>query len=161
MLRVEGSIHIDAPPQIVFDFVCDLKRIPESVDIVLEIFDISESPTRVGTTYKEWAKPGPIKQYQEWCCTEFDRPKHQVYESRSKQMHILLHKHFTADRAGTIYTQWVEFEMFPKFRPLGWLLNPLVARTMKKEFQKITRGIKRIIEQEYPHKVGSVARAQN
>jgi hypothetical protein len=149
MRKVETSIYIDAPPEVVFDFVCDLKRIPEYVDIVLEIFDISESPTRVGTKYKEWAKPGPVKQYQEWCCIEFDRPKYQVYKGKSKQMDIVLYKKFVPEAKGTKYTQWVNFQMYPQFRLLGRLLDPLVERTMMKEFQKITRGIKQTIEREY------------
>jgi uncharacterized protein YndB with AHSA1/START domain len=125
MPRVETSIHIDAPPEAVFDFVSDLKRIPEYVDIVLDIYDITEGPTRVGTTYRERAKPGPFEQRQEWRCTEFVRPETQTYEGRSSQMHIVLHKRMTPEGEGTLYEQWTEFEMFPNFRPLGRLLDPL------------------------------------
>jgi len=148
MRRIEASIHIKAPPEAVFDFVSDLRRIPEYVDIVLEIFDIMEGPTRVGTRYRERAKPGLVEQLQEWRCTEFERPHNQVYEGRSPQMHLLLHKQMEPEAGGTRYSQWIEFKMFPRFQPLGWLLDPLVARQMAREFKKITAGIKQIVERE-------------
>ena len=148
MKRIEASIHIQAPPEVVFDFVSDLPRIPEYVDFVLEIFDISSQPTGVGTTYRERAKPGSLEQLQEWRCVEFKRPHVQVYEGNSSQMHVVLHKRMGPEPGGTRYSQWMEFEMFPGFRPLAWLLDPVVARQMAREFEKITSGIKAIIERE-------------
>jgi hypothetical protein len=50
---------------------------------------------------------------------------------------------------GAIPKRGIEFRMFPQFRLLGRFPDPLIARTMKKEFRKITRGIKQTIEKEY------------
>lgn len=152
MERVERSIYIEAPPEAVFDFVCDLKRIPEYVDFVIEIFDIQEHPEGVGTTYREWAKPGPIQQLQEWRCTVFERPWHQTYEGRSKQMAVMIDKRIEPEGNGTRYTQWMDFQMLPNFRLFGRLLDPLVRSQMEVEFTKIANGIKRIVEGEFARK---------
>jgi len=149
MPHEEISVFIEAPPEIVFDFVSDLKRIPEYVDFVQEISDITPGRTRVGTTYMERAKMGPGEQKQQWSCIEFNRPKSQAYEGKSSQMHIVLHKQILPEGNGTRYKQWVDFNMFPTFRLFGRLLDPFVARTMRKQFPKITGGIKQIIEREF------------
>jgi hypothetical protein len=97
----------------VFNFVCDLLRIPEYVPFVREIFDVTPGPVRVGTTYKERAKPGPVESVQEWRCTEFEQPVRQTYEGRGPEMSVVLTKTFEPAEGGTRYAQALDFRFLP------------------------------------------------
>jgi uncharacterized protein YndB with AHSA1/START domain len=150
MPQAEASIHIDAPPEVVFDFVADAPRIPEYVHFVREILGVSDGPIGAGTIIKERAKPGPFERITQWEITEFDRPHRQVWDGVDADMRMTLTKYTDAEEGGTRYRQVMGYTMLPNFRPLGWLLEKLVmGRKMQKEFAGITEGIKRIIETEH------------
>lgn len=150
MPRAEASIHIQAPPEVVFDFVADAPRIPEYVHFVRDVFEVSEGPIGVGTVIKENAKPGPFERITQWDIVEFDRPHRQVWNGFDADMKMTLTKYTTPEDGGTRYRQVMDYKMMPHFRPLGWLLEKLVVgRKMAKEFIGITQGIKRIVESEY------------
>lgn len=151
MPRAEASIHIDAPPEVVFDFVADAPRIPEYVEFVRDVFDVTPGPVGAGTTLKEHAKPGPFPVVTHWRIDQFERPAKQVWVGNQADMEMTLTKLVSAEGGGTRYHQIMEYRMLPRFRPLGWLLEKLVvARKMEAEFAKITAGIKRIVESEQP-----------
>lgn len=149
MARAEASIHIDAPPEAVFDFVADASRIPEYVGFVRDVFDATPGPARAGTTLKEHAKPGLLPVVTHWRIDRFERPTRQIWVGRQADMEMTLAKYIEAEDGGTRYRQVMDYRMLPKVRPLGWLLERLVvARQMKSEFSRITASVKEIIESE-------------
>lgn len=153
MLRAEASIHIDAPPEVVFDLVADAPRIPEYVKFVRDVFDVTPGPVRAGTTLKEHAKPGPFPVITNWRIDRFNRPEQQVWVGHQADMEMTLTKYMSAEDGGTRYRQVMEYRMLPRFRPLGWLLEKLVvARKMEIEFSKINTSIKCILEEEHSPK---------
>ena len=149
MPTAQATIHIDAPPEAVFDFVADAPRIPEYVRFVHDVFEVSDQPPRLGTVIREHAKPGPMRVTTTWRIGEFERPRRQVWVGRQDDMEMTLTKLTEPEAGGTRYTQDMEYRYPPQIRPLGWLLERLVvARRMNEEFVTITRGIKRIVEAE-------------
>lgn len=149
MARVEESIHIQALPEAVWKVVSDLSRIPEYVFFVREVFDISENPPSKGSTYKERAKPGPTESISEWRVTEFEPHSRQVHVGTMPEMNATLTITLEPAERGTRYAQILDFEAFPRFRPLGVILEPLVLRPkMSSDMKKILGNIKRIVESE-------------
>ena len=149
MARVEESTQIQAPPAVVWAFISDLPRIPEYVHFVREIFDITDGPTGVGTTYRERAKPGPVESASEWRITAFEPSARQVHEGRMPEMHAILTIQLEPQNEGTRYSQAMEFTFLPRLRPLGRLLELLVVRRkMASDFRRILAAVKNIVEAE-------------
>lgn len=150
MPRAEASIHIHAPPEVIFDFVADAPRIPEYVRFVRDVYEVSEGPVGTGTTIKEHAKPGPFPVVTQWRIVEFERPHRQVWAGHQVDMEMTLSKFMEPADGGTVYRQTMEYRYLPRIRPLGWLLEKLVVeRKMRIEFEQITEAIKRIVESEH------------
>lgn len=150
MPKAEASIHIHAPPGVVFDFVADAARIPEYVAFVRDVYEISEGPVGVGTTLKEHAKPGPFPVVTSWRIVEFERPRRQIWSGHQTDMEMTLTKLIEPIEGGTLYRQVMEYRYLPRIRPLGWLLEQLaVNRKLRIEFARITEGIKTIVESEH------------
>jgi hypothetical protein len=149
MPTAKATVHIQAPPETVFDFVADAPRVPEYVSFVRHVFEVSDKPPRLGTIIRERAKPGPLLLTTTWRVDESDRPRRQVWVGKQADMEMTLIKSAEPEAGGTRYSQVMEYRRLPGVRPLGWLLEPLVVnRKMNAESGKITRGIKRIVESE-------------
>ena len=149
MVRITESILIDAPPDVVWDFVCDADRYPEWIYFVREVFDTSEGPMREGWVYHERAKPGPVETTSEWTITRFEPPTVQVHEGRMPEMDAVLTIELTPHDGGTRWEHSMRFRMLPGFRPLGWLLERTVVKwKMRADFRKILRAAKELIERE-------------
>jgi len=149
MPTARASIHVDATPEEVFDFVSDPWRIPEYVSLVLEILDVSEGQMGVGTKIIERAKPGPVPVTTHWEIIEYDRPYMHVWRGRQVDMEMTLTKQINAEGSGARYEQWMDYRYLPRFRPLGWLLEKLIVnRTVRKSFDQVVAGIKATVETE-------------
>lgn len=149
MPTARASVHVDATPEEVFDFVSDPWRIPEYVSLVLEILDVSEGHLGVGTKITERAKPGPVPVTTHWEIIEYDRPRRHVWRGRQVDMKMTLTKQISAEGSGALYEQWMDYRYLPRLRPLGWLLEKLVVnRTVQQSFDQVVTGIKETVETE-------------
>ena len=149
MPTARASIHVDATPEEVFDFVSDPWRIPEYVSLVLEILDVTEGALGVGTRITERAKPGPVPVTTHWEIVDYVRPHKHVWKGRQVDMNMTLTKEVSREGTGTRYEQWMDYRYLPRLRPLGWLLEKLVVnRTVQKSFDQVVLGIKRTVEAE-------------
>ena len=156
MPTATASIHVDASPDEVFDFVSDPWRIPEYVSLVLEILEVSDGPLGVGTKITEKAKPGPFKVTTHWEIVEYEPPHRHVWRGHQVDMEMTLTKSVTREGSGTRYEQWMDYRYMPRFRPLGWLLEKLVVdRTVKKSFEGVVSGIKKTVESERQSSMGA------
>jgi hypothetical protein len=149
MPTARASIHVDATPEEVFDFVSDPWRIPEYVSLVLEILDVSDGQLGVGTKITEKAKPGPVAVTTHWEIIEFERPHRHVWRGHQVDMEMTLTKQISAEGSGARYEQWMEYRCLPRLRPLGWLLEKLVVnRAVQRGFDQVVTGIKKTVEAE-------------
>jgi uncharacterized membrane protein len=48
---IRQSIHIERPPEAVFEVLCDLSRLPEWNTAVVAVETVSNQPTNVGTSF--------------------------------------------------------------------------------------------------------------
>lgn len=150
-MEIRNSVRIEAPPEAVFDFVCELERIPEYVPFVHRVYELSPGPVGTGTTYKELAKPpgAPFASVESWTCTRFERPVLQQYEGQARDMAAVLTKHFEPQDGGTRYSQTLVIRLLPRVRPLGWLLErTFVERRLASVMDGVVQHIKEIIEAE-------------
>lgn len=142
MVHVEESVSIDRPIEEVFTYLTDIGRQPEWVSIMQESVKTSNGPTGMGTTYRQVVKflGRRIETNNE--VTSYDPPN--VYEFRTTsgptrgQMRFTL----TAEGQGTKILQSIDGETAGLFK----LADPIVARTMKKQFAADLETLKTMLE---------------
>lgn len=129
MPTVSHSVTVDAAPETVWTFVSDMERIPEWVVFTDEMRHYDEGEMREGFEYVEYGGIGPIRGESEWVVVECDPPNRQVHvgDLGVTEPRLTIDVEPTAD-GGSRWTQTVEFEMFPRLRPLGRLVETLYAR---------------------------------
>ena len=149
MAHFELSTEINAPPQVVWDFISDLRRAPEWVTATDEILYVSEGEIGVGTVYREKGGAGPFKSVSEWRITEFDPPHRQVHVGDLGVMKMTFAFEIEPTERGTLVRQKGDFCMMPSFRPLGLLLEALfLRRQMESSLRSTHANAKRILEAE-------------
>ena len=149
MAHFELSTEINAPPQAVWDFISDLRRVPEWVTATDEMLYVSEGEVGVGTVYRERGGVGPFKSVSEWRITEFDPPHRQVHVGDLGVMKMAFALELEPTGRGTLMRQTGDFRMMPFFRPLGLLLEALfVRRQMESGGRSTLANAKRILEAE-------------
>ncbi len=140
--------HIQAPPDAVWTFISDLRRVPEWVIGTDEMVYVSTDPVAGGTEYRERTQIGPISSETSWRITVFQAPSLQKHEMRSATVNVVLTMAVDPEDGGTRLTLWVEYQMLPKLRPLGWLLERAMYRKFMNDMRQSLRAAKRIIERE-------------
>jgi carbon monoxide dehydrogenase subunit G len=149
MPTIRETIHVGAPQEQVWAFISDVKRCPEWLHFVRDVFDVSGGPVDEGTVYHERAKSGPFDSVSEWHITAFRPPARQTHVGRMPGMEMELQIELESEGSGTRWAHVVEFRFLPKLRPLGWLLGHLfVKRKMRADFRRALRSAKEILERE-------------
>jgi uncharacterized protein YndB with AHSA1/START domain len=80
-IEVTASAVTAAPPDELWELVCDTSRYPEWVEAMAAVTR-TDGPARLGSTYDE-INPimGPFRAKTRWTVIEFDPPKHLVHRS--------------------------------------------------------------------------------
>ena len=87
MSRIEVSVDIGASPEVVWDFVSNLRRIPEWIEDTLAMLTVEPEPAQQGTVYRERSRiVGPLSQVTTWKITEFDPPRFQKHDGQVRMM---------------------------------------------------------------------------
>jgi uncharacterized protein YndB with AHSA1/START domain len=152
--RIEVSIDIQAPPEAVWDFVSDLRRIPEWIEDTLAMLSVEPEPAELGTVYKERSRiVGPLSQVTTWRITEFDAPRFQKHDGRVPMMaSTSVSFGLEPSQAGTKFT--LVFEYTPG-NPLSSLTDGLfVRKNLERGFQRSVQNLKALMEAE-PAKSGT------
>lgn len=85
-MQVISSAEVAAPPEVVWELLCDPHRFPELVEVTDRMVEVPDEPMSEGYTYREYGGLGPFKSESEWTVTEFE-PKHrQVHEGDDGSM---------------------------------------------------------------------------
>jgi uncharacterized protein YndB with AHSA1/START domain len=150
MPTVAASIYVEAPREVVWDVISDMRRYPEWIHFVREVFDVSGEPMEKGTTYRERAKLGPFESVSTWEVIDCARPERQVHTGRMPEGEVELRIRFRAEGSGTHWDQEMDLRMLPRVRPLGWLLERLVVRRkMQADLRRILESGKALAEREH------------
>ena len=119
MHRVGAAIHIDAPPQAVWNLYADVARSVEWVPFAVEILDVS-GPAGLGQVYRERTRLAGMSDVAEWTIIEWDPPRRQVQRSGGKGMDSRLVIEVRPDGLGTSARQEALLDSRAP-GPLGWL----------------------------------------
>ncbi len=148
MPKVEIEKQIDAPREVTWDAISDIEKAPEWVVVMQSLIETTENPVRKGTVYREASKVGPKESETEWKVTQFDPPHVQVHECNEPDFKATLTMQVkdNGDGSSTLYHA-TEYQLMPKFRPLGWLLEMLfIKKQMRKNLNESVEKCKQLIE---------------
>ena len=148
MPKVEIKEHIDAPQEATWETISDIERAPEWVVVMQSLIETTENPVREGTVYREASRIGPKESETKWKVTQFNPPHIQVHECNEPDFKATLTMRVEGNGDGSsTLLHTTEYQLMPKFRPLGWLVETLfVKRHMKKKLEASVENCKRIIE---------------
>lgn len=148
MPKVEIKKDIKAPQKQVWEFISDIEEAPEWVVVMKSLVETTENPVREGTVYRESSKIGPKESETEWKVTYFDPPHKQVHECDEPDFRATLTMRVddNGDGTSTLFHN-TEYQLMPKFRPLGWLLETLfIKKLMYKNLHQSVDNCKQLIE---------------
>ena len=155
MSRIEVSVDIGASPEVVWDFVSNLRRIPEWIEDTRAMLTVEPEPAQQGTVYRERSRiVGPLSQVTTWKISEFDPPRFQKHDGQVRMMAATSVSFglepsaggLPAGQAGTKFT--LVFEYTPG-NPLSSLSDGLfLKRNLQSGFQRSLENLKRLLEAE-------------
>jgi len=146
--RIEVSVDIGASPEVVWDFVSNLRRIPEWIEDTLAMLTVEPEPAQQGTVYRERSRiVGPLSQVTTWKISEFDPPRFQKHDGQVAMMAATSVSFGLEPSAGTTKFTLV-FEYTPG-NPLSSLSDRLFLRkNLQSGFQRSLENLKRLVEAE-------------
>ncbi len=148
MQKVVIVKKINASPKKVWDFISDIEKAPEWVEVMQALVETSDNPVKAGTVYRERSKIGLKESETTWRVTKFEEPSVQIHECSESDFKATLTMRVEASNAGAKLTHITEYALMPKFSPLGWILEKLfVHRYMVKNLKQSVENCKRQIEE--------------
>lgn len=150
MPTIHNRLHLDAPPEVVFDLMADYERYPDWVAIVEEATLVKGDEIREGAEYEEVSPLGPFDSTSHWRVTEFDPPRRQAHVGQLPFGPVeLTIETRPDDQGGTILDHTVELTAFPRVRPVGWLLERLVlVRTFASDMEESLDAFAELVQEE-------------
>lgn len=132
--------------------MADYERYPEWVAIVEEATLVKGDAIQEGAEYEEVSPLGPFTSTSHWRVTEFDPPRRQIHVGQLPFGPVELTIETRPDGdGGTILDHAVELTAFPRFRPLGWMLERLVlARKFGSDMEESLATFADLVDAE-PH----------
>jgi hypothetical protein len=153
--RIEVSIDVGASPKVVWDFVSNLRRIPEWIEDTRAMLTVEPEPAQQGTVYRERSRiVGPLSQVTTWKITEFDPPRFQKHDGQVPMMAATSVSFglqpstagLPAGQAGTTFT--LVFEYTPG-NPVSSLGDRLFLRkSLQSGFERSLQNLKKLVEAE-------------
>ena len=142
MAKVNGSIYIDRPPEVVFDFVADERNEPRYNPKMTAVSLTTEEPIGVGSRFAStlMSRARPITMTVEF--TEFVRPRRLALVSTAGVMETVGALSFAPSGTGTLMTwSWVI-----KLNGLAKVASPVVAWMGRRQERATWGGLKRCLE---------------
>jgi uncharacterized membrane protein len=132
---VTVATTIQAPPEKVWDLLCDVERFREWNQFVGEVTSFSHSPLRALSVYSA----GGGRRETKWRVTAFQPPQRQVHVARVPVLGEVTLEALVEWRGDyTVLVHIVSFRAMPGFlRPLGLLLEKL---TVEKRVRQAIAG---------------------
>lgn len=149
MGRITLRTTIDASPEVVFDALADIERMPEYSTLTKGLAYITPGPVQTGTYWREENPIGAIPTTGDWWVEEFDRPDRFVFEGEASFVNARV-VFDVEDRAGRSYVEQVTtYEFLPQLGPLGRFLDRLAFKRVLAQGQRESmENFKRMVEAE-------------
>jgi len=146
--RVEVSVDVGASPEAVWDFVSNLRRIPEWIEDTRAMLTVEPEPAQQGTVYRERSRiVGPLSQVTTWKITEFDPPRFQKHDGQVPMMAATSVSFGLEPSAkGTRFTLVFEYTPGNPVSSLGDRL--FLKKNLQSGFQRSLQNLKRLVEAE-------------
>ena len=149
MIRLQGSIEIDAPQRQVWTFISDPSRFPEWVASIDEMVDLPSGRFMEGAVFQERGEPGALKGYTIWRVAEFKAPSYQVHKGVQGIMLMVVTRKLDSLGGGTRFMQAVDMRFHTIMKPLEWLLAGTMRRKGQLLLDRTLADAKRLIEAEH------------
>ena len=144
---INSAWEVDASPDAVWDFSCDVERYPEWVVPTDEMLATPEGELCAGSTYRESGGIGPFKGKSDWTVTEFEAPRRQVHEGDDGMVRIHLTIDLAATEHGTHINQRIQLTPRWFIAPLFYATWPLfMRRKAQAAMDQTGANMKRILE---------------
>jgi uncharacterized protein YndB with AHSA1/START domain len=142
MIQHEVSIHLNRPVDQVFAFLTDASNTPRWQSNLIESEQLTDGPMRVGTRIREVRRLGrrPTAYVAE--VTDFE-PNHRFAVRVITGPHVTLSYAFAAEDGGTR----LRYQFAIRTGGMMRLLEPLIARSLRKQSALDFERLKGILEQ--------------
>jgi uncharacterized protein YndB with AHSA1/START domain len=146
---ISASATINAPPDRVWEFLCDMSRYPEWVESTLKMVR-TDGPARLNATYEELTRiSGPWKALTRWRITEFDRPRRQVHAGEgvatARGMSLVLE--LTPTGEATHFTSTIRYTT--RFGIIGAAIDRATEAALTRAQQRSAHDFAALIAREY------------
>jgi uncharacterized membrane protein len=133
-MRVDHTIHIDAPPEVVWAVTEDVERWPEWTPAMVSVRRLDEGPfgPRSTALIKQRGLPEA-----RWSVTEFARGERFSWQTRVRGLRMVASHELTPHGTGTRNRLQVEVSGFAAV-----LLWPLMRFAMRRALSRENRGLK-------------------
>jgi len=142
MANIEGTIFIERPPGLVFDFVADERHEPAYNPQMVQVEKLTDGPVGVGTTYRAWMRSGTRTEEMLIETTRFDPPRIICSSTIPRNMTVHGTLEFSPEGEGTRMSwSW-------RLEPKGFLrmLRPVVDLLGRRQEKRIWTGLKGLLE---------------
>ena len=141
-MRVEDSIHIAAPPEVVWAVTEEVERWPEWTPTVTSVRREDSGPFGLGSA--AWIKQ-PLQPESRWVVTDFARGVRFAWETRRPGLRMVGSHTLVPEGAGTRNVLGVEAE--GAFAALLW---PILRLAMRRALSDENRGLRARCERTAP-----------
>ncbi len=144
-MNVQREIHIDAPPQTIYEVIMDAGRLGDWVTVHEGLEDAPDGALRKGSTLTQRLKLAGRSFTVRWKVVENDRAQRVVWEgdgpvrSRAKVIYDL-----TPEGDGTRFSYTNEYHL--PGGALGKLAEPAVRRVSAGELDRSLEALKKLVE---------------
>lgn len=144
-MNVQREIHIDAPPQTIYEVIMDAGRLGDWVTVHEGLEDAPDGALRKGSTLTQRLKLAGRSFTVRWKVVENDRAERVVWEgdgpvrSRAKVIYDL-----TPEGDGTRFSYTNEYHL--PGGALGKLAGPAVRRVSAGELDRSLEALKKLVE---------------
>jgi uncharacterized protein YndB with AHSA1/START domain len=146
---IVSEIHIDAPPQRVWELIGSTQRYADWVVNTLAVTRVDAPVAEVGVTYDERNRViGPWTARSSWRVISADPPHHAVHEGSGIPLARDLRLECTlspdGEGEGTRYRHVISYQ--PALGRLGTLIDAIVAPSLRRDGRRTVEQLKAIVE---------------
>ena len=144
MSHMSTTIHVEAPPEVVFDIVADPTRAPEWQTLVAEMGEISGRPGGVGSSYVGYYRLAGRKLEGRFVITAAERPRLHQAAGTTRGGWARWTTLIEAVGGGSDLRVSLEYELPGEI--VGSLFGILTGNRLEQEFKKTYANLKRVAE---------------
>ncbi len=147
MPRIEGSVEVAAPREVVWEFMSDPTNHVGLGGFLSDVVKQGTGEWGEGSVFRERSGPGPLKSWSEWTVVRFDPPVELVHRSEEGSLTATgIWKFNETDHGTTAVTQIAAFDVDIGFKPLQQLAEGLFTWMMRREADRALRDLRQVFD---------------